>query len=183
MRSMIQFFVLLVWIFLIGVGVASFLNESLYLYHEDLSGRLDKIEGSIKQLEAKVNQATAPLEVRSTPATSAPSPSPSKYTKASLSPSPKSLVYDEDGSMILCEKTGAASCRKAFDSYDAAFRNIMGNPYGTVILSRFREYKWKHSRRHISLRYQEKGRLSYEKGGLSMVSMVEYHSRPLESYE
>ena len=174
MRSMIQFFVILVWIFLIGVGVASFLHESLYLYHEDLSGRLNEIEGSIKQLEAKVNQATAPLEVKSTPATPAPSPSsPSKQTKASLSPSPKSLVYDEDGSMILCEKTGVASCRQSFDSYDAAFRSIMGNPYDTTILGDLvREYKWKHSRRHISLRY--------EKGG---PSMVEYHSRPVKSYE
>ncbi len=88
MRSMVQFFVLLVWIFLIGVGVANFLDESLYLYHENLSGRLDKIEGSINQLEAEANQATAPLEVKSTPATPAPSPSSSsKHTKASLSPS------------------------------------------------------------------------------------------------
>ena len=173
MRSMIQFFVILGWIFLMGVGVASFLNESLYLYHENLSGRLDKIEGSINQLEAKVNQATALLEVKSTAATPAPSPSlPSKQTKASLSPSPKSLVYDEDGSMILCENTGAASCRKVFDSYDAAFRSIMGNPYDTRIIGDLeREYKWKHSRRHISLRYEMRG-----------PSMVEYHSRPLKSY-
>lgn len=174
MRSMIQFFVILVWIFLIGVGVASFLHESLYLYHENLSGRLDKIEGSINQLEAKANQATAPLEIKSTPATAAPSPSSSsKHTKAPLSPSPKSLVYDEDGSMMLCEKTGVASCRQVFDSYDVVFRSIMGNPYDTMIASDLvREYKWKHSRRHISLRY-EKGR----------PSMVEYHSRPLKSYE
>jgi hypothetical protein len=171
---MIQFFVLLVWVFLIGAGVASFLHESLYLYHENLSDRLDKIEGSINQLEAKVNQATAPLEVKSTPATPAPNPpSSSKHTKTPLSPSPKSLVYDEDGSMMLCEKTGVASCRQVFDSYDAAFRGIMGNPYDTTILRDLvREYKWKHNRRHISLRY--------EKGG---PSMVEYHGRPLKSYE
>ncbi len=174
MRFMIQLFVLMVWIFLIGVGVANFFDESLYLYYENLSGRLDKIEGSIKQLEAKMNQATAPLEVKSTPATSTPSSSsPNKQTKASLSPSPKSLVYDEDGSMILCEKTGVASCRQSFDSYDAAFRSIMGNPYDTTIIRDLvREYEWKHNRRHISLRY--------EKGG---PSMVEYHSRPLKSYE
>ena len=175
MRSMIQLFVLMVWIFLMGVGVASFLNESLYLYHENLSGRLDELEGSIKQLKAKVNQATAPLEVKLTPAaTPSPSPSsPNKQMKASLSPSPKGLVYDEDGSVILCEEADVASCRQVFDSYDAAFRSIMGNPYDTTILGDLvREYKWKHSRRHISLRY--------EMGG---PSIVEYHSRPLKSYE
>lgn len=212
MRSMIQLFVLMVWIFLMGYS---------------LSGRQDEIESSINRLEAKVNQATELLRqggqqgqevmpdstfvdisrevgelkgavkrltrlisdlrsqmqaVKSTPtatvpampATPASSPSsPSKHAKASLSPSPKSLVYDEDGSVILCEKKGMASCRQVFDSYDAAFRSIMGNPYDTTILGDLvREYEWKHSRRHISLRY--------EMGG---PSMVEYHSRPLKSYE
>ena len=238
MRSMIQLFVLMVWIFLMGYS---------------LSGRQDEIESSINRLEAKVNQATELLRqggqqgqevmpdstfvdisrevgelkgtikqltrsisdlrsqmqaVKSTPTATVPampdstlidinrelkgamkklltrsipdpdlqlipdSPSsPSKQTKVSLSPSPKSLVYDEDGSVILCEKTGMASCRQVFDSYDAAFRSIMGNPYDTTILGDLvREYKWKHRRRHISLRY--------ERGGLvGGPSMVEYHSR------
>ena len=74
---------------------------------------------------------------------------------------------------MLCEKTGVASCRQVFDSYDTAFRRIMGNPYDTMILGdHVRKYEWKHSRRHISLRYEK-----------SRPSMVEYHSRPLRSYE
>ena len=152
----------------------------------DISREVGELKGTIKHLTRSISdlrlqmqavKSTPTATVPAMPATPAHSPSsPSKQTKASLSPSPKNLVYDEDGSVILCEKTGMASCRQVFDSYDAAFRRIMGNPYNTRILGDLvREYKWKHSRRHISLRY--------EKGGPGGPSMVEYHSRPLESYE
>ncbi len=152
----------------------------------DISREVGELKGAVKHLTRSISDLRSQMQaVKSTPtaavpampATPAPSPSSSsKHTQASLSPSPKSLVYDEDGSVMLCEKTGMASCRQVFDSYDAAFRSIMGNPYDTMILGDLvREYEWKHSRRHISLRY-EKGR----PGG---PSMVEYHSRPLKSYE
>ena len=95
------------------------------------------------------------------------------HEKSPLSPTAKDLILHQRGNMILCETQETSGCIRTFRLYDAAFRQIMGNPYHTFIASDIRRsYKWKHGNLHITLDYSSIGN-----------SVLEFKSRALRPFE